>query len=167
MKTTVVVSVGILLAVGTTVAIVKAKAHAARKEDFIAYEIQHHSLMQKLFAADNSKTRRQLQGDWIITDKKFQGNPRFSHYPRNNPHLKSWTLTNWSIVTYDTKSNVVYSASGPYELDGDLYTETVESGTGSMSNYIGSRMQYQLRVKGDRYYQMGEGIEESGQRTPH
>ena len=78
--------------------------------------------------------------------------------------MKTWTSTNWTIVTYDARSNVVYSASGPYELNGDLYTETVESGTGNMTNYIGARMQYQLRVKGDRYYQMGMGIEETGQR---
>jgi hypothetical protein len=80
------------------------------------------------------------------------------------PTLKTWTLTNWAIVTYDSKSNVVYSAGGPYELHGNLYTETVESGTGGMSNYIGAQLQYQLRVKGDKYYQMGSGIEETGQR---
>jgi hypothetical protein len=52
------------------------------------------------------------------------------------------------------------------EIKGDRYTETVQSGTGNMTNYLGTRMQYKLRVKGDRYYQMGEGIEEAGQRLP-
>ena len=74
-------------------------------------------------------------------------------------------MTNWAIVTYDSRSNVVYSASGPYELNGNLYTETVESGTGNMTNYIGTRLQYKLRVEGDKYYQMGSGIEETGQRV--
>jgi hypothetical protein len=74
-------------------------------------------------------------------------------------------LTNWAIVTYDAKSNVVYSASGPYELDGNLYTETVESGTGTMTNYLGVSLHYQLRVEGDKYYQMGSGIEEMGERV--
>lgn len=167
-KTTVAASVGILLAVGITVEVVNAKARAKRKEDFVAYEIQHRSLLQKLLPQhiDDNEIRRQLQGDWIITDKRFLGNQRFIRYPKNNPHLKSWTSTNWSIVTYDAKSNVVYSASGPYELNGDLYTETIESGTGTMTKYVGATMQYQLRVKGDRYYQMGMGIEESGQRLP-
>ena len=167
MKTTAVVSVGILLAAGTTVAVLESKSRADQKKDVVAYEILHESLMQKLFArqANDTETRRQLEGVWIITDKKFDGTPRFAHYPRNNPHLKTWTLTNWAIVTYDSKSNVVYSAGGPYELHGNLYTETVESGTGGMSNYIGAQLQYQLRVKGDKYYQMGSGIEETGQRV--
>jgi RNA polymerase sigma factor (sigma-70 family) len=167
MKTTVVVSVGILLASGTMVAILESKAQAERKKDFVAYEILHQSLMQKLLArqTNDSETRRQLGGVWIITDKRFQGNPEFAHYPENNPHLKTWTLTNWAIVTYDSKSNVVYSASGPYELNGNLYAETVESGTGNMTNYIGTRLQYKLRVEGDKYYQMGSGIEETGQRV--
>ena len=167
-KTTVVASVGILLATGTTVAVLEAKAHADREKDFVAYAIQHQSLTQRLFArqANDSETRRQLEGVWIITDKRFQGNPRFAHYPKNYPHLKTWTLTNWAIVTYDSKSNVVYSASGPYELSGSLYTETVELGTGNMTNYIGTSLQYRLRVQGNRYYQMGSGIEETGQRLP-
>ena len=163
MKTTVVSTVGILVAMGTTVAVMKAKAQTNRNESFIAREIQDPSFA---LPADDNETRRQLQGSWIITDKRFQGNPRFNHYPTNNPHLKTWTLTNWAIVTYNAKSNAVYSASGPYEIHGDLYTETVQSGTGNMTNYIGNRMQYKLRVKGDRYYQMGSGIEETGQRIP-
>jgi len=164
LKTTVVASVAVLLATGTTVALVELKAQSDRKKDFIAYEIQHQSLIQKLAQRD-SETRRQLEGGWVIAAKRFQGAPKFNHYPKNNPHLKTWTLTNWAIVTYDSKSNVVYSASGPYELNGDLYTETVESGTGTMTNYIGSRLQYKLRVEGDKYYQMGSGIEEMGQRV--
>ena len=166
MKTTVIASLGILLAAGTTVAVSKARARAERKQDFVAYEVLHQSLMQKLFTrpADDAETRRQLEGTWIITDKRLQGRPKFTRYQKNNPHLKTWTLTNWAIVTYDSKSNVTYSASGPYEINGNLYTETVESGTGNMTNYIGARSQYKLRVEGDRYYQMGAGIEETGQR---
>jgi len=167
MKTTAAVSVGILLAAGTTVAVLELKARTDRKKDVVAYEIQHQALMQKLLArkTGDNETRRRLEGVWIITDKRFQGNPRFVQYPKNNPHLKTWTLTNWAIVTYDSKSNIVYSASGPYEIEGDLYTETVESGTGNMTNYIGTDLQYKLRVEGDKYYQMGSGIEETGQRV--
>jgi RNA polymerase sigma factor (sigma-70 family) len=167
MKTTVVATVAILLAAGTTVAVLESKARADREKDFIVYELLHQSLMQKLLAqrADDSETRRQLEGTWIIAAKRFRGEAQFEHYRDNNPHLKSWTLTNWAIVTYDAKSNVVYSASGPYELHGNLYTETVESGAGPMTNFIGARLQYKLRVKGDKYYQAGSGIEEMGQRV--
>ena len=163
MKTTVVAGVGILIVVGTMVAVLESKARTDRKKDIVAYEILHQPLLAR--QAGDNETRRQLEGVWIITDKRFQGNPRFAHYPKDNPHLKTWTLTNWAIVTYDSKSNIVYSASGPYELDGNLYTETVESGTGTMTNYIGAQLQYKLRVEEGKYYQMGSGIEETGERV--
>jgi len=81
-----------------------------------------------------------------------------------------WTLTNWAIIRYDAKSNVVYSASGPYELQGDLYTETTANATGTMTPYIGTRSTYKLRVDGDKYYQTALGdrpsLEEIGHRLP-
>lgn len=167
MKTTVVASVGIFLAAGTVVGVLETRRHGDSKKDFVAYAIENQPWAEKLFGrANDSETRRQLEGSWIITDKRFEGNPRYTHYAKNNPHLKTWTLTNWAIVTYDRRSNIVYSASGPYEISGNLYTETVESGTGTMSNYIGTSLQYKLRVQGDRYYQMGSSIEETGQRIP-
>lgn len=167
MKTTVVASVGIFLAAGTVVGVLETRPHGDSKKDFVAYAIENQPWAEKLFGrANDSETRRQLEGSWIITDKRFEGNPRYTHYAKNNPHLKTWTLTNWAIVTYDRRSNIVYSASGPYEISGNLYTETVESGTGTMSNYIGTSLQYKLRVQGDRYYQMGSSIEETGQRIP-
>ena len=167
MKTTAVAGVAILLATGITVAVWESKARADRRNDFIADKIQRQSLMQTLIPQRDydSETRQKLEGVWIIAAKRFQGNSEFRHYPKNNPHLKTWTLTNWAIVTYDSKSNVVYSASGPYELNGNLYKETVESAAGSMTNYLGARMQYKLHVEGDKYYQMGSGIEEMGQRV--
>src|ERR1017187_5382753 len=115
MKTAVVAGAGILLAVGTTVAVLESKARTDRKKDVVAYEILHQSLLAR--QTGDNEIRRQLEGVWIITDKRFQGNPRFAHYPKNNPHLKTWTLTNWAIVTYDAKSNVVYSAGGPYRSE--------------------------------------------------
>ncbi|HTJ00902.1 MAG TPA: sigma-70 family RNA polymerase sigma factor [Dongiaceae bacterium] len=167
MKTTVFASVGILLAIGATVALRESRARADREKDFIAYEIGHQSWTQRLLGprANDDETRRQLTGTWVIAAKRFQGNSGFSHYAANNPHLKTWTLTNWAIVTYDAKSNVVYSASGPYEITGTRYRETVASGTGNMTNFLGVVFEYQLRVKGDNYYQMGSGIEETGQRV--
>jgi RNA polymerase sigma factor (sigma-70 family) len=170
-KTAIVVGVGVLLITGTTSVVMEAKARADRQKDFVAYEIKHRSLLQKVFPPSNNdnETRKHLVGTWVITDKRFRGSPKFTHYPENTPHLKMWTLTNWAIVTYDAQSNTVYSASGPYEIHGDLYTETIETGTGGMSNYVGGRLQYNLRVEGDKYYQMGPGknpsIEETGQRV--
>jgi hypothetical protein len=58
MNPTVVSSVGILVAMGTTVAVMKAKAQTDRSEDLVAREIQDKSLLP----ANDNETRRQLQG---------------------------------------------------------------------------------------------------------
>ena len=47
MKTTVVAGVGILLVVGTTVAVLESKARLDRKKDVVAYEILHQSLLAR------------------------------------------------------------------------------------------------------------------------
>lgn len=167
-KTAAAIGVGLLLAIGTTTAILEYQARAAREKDFIAYAIQHRSLTERLFPGhvNNEENRRKLVGAWSIAAKRFSGRPKFIQYPGNNPHLKIWTMTNWAIVTYDAKSNIVYSASGPYDLRGDVYNETVADATGVMTNYIGATRRYKLRVLQDKYYQMGSGIEEMGERMP-
>jgi hypothetical protein len=170
-KTAAVAGVVILLALGTTIAVFEAKNSAARKKDPVAYEILHQSLWQKVFPqkTDENELRHQLVGIWTIIAKKFRSDSGFRYFPMDNLRLKMWTLTNWSIVTYDTESNVVYSASGPYELHGNNYTETIEAATGGMTNYLGAKPRFKIRVDGDKYYQMSAGknpgLEEMGQRV--
>jgi hypothetical protein len=113
--------------------------------------------------------REQLVGNWTLETKRLGVDKNYTHYNDNN-RQKTWTLTNWAIIRYNERSNIVYSASGPYELQGDLYTETVEKATGLMTNYIGTRMEFRLRVDGDKYYQtaLGDkpGLQEIGHRLP-
>lgn len=163
-KTTVIAGVVILLAgSGITTAVLHSKAQAARAEDPVAYEFRSQS------PNNDYKLRQQLVGVWALESKRLTVNNEYTHFQNNN-RLKTWTLTNWSIITYDAQSNIVYSASGPYDLQNGLYTETVETGTGNMTNYIGARLQYHLRVDGDKYYQMAlgdqPGLEEMGHRLP-
>ncbi len=169
-KTTVAVSLGILLAGAAGITVYEAKERTTREKDIVAYEIEHQSPLQKMFPqrVDENKLRQQLVGVWAIEAKKFRGNAKYTQYPKDNHRLKIWTSTNWSIVTYDADSNVVYSASGPYELQGNNYTETIESATGGMTNFLGERPQFKIRVDGDKYYQMAPGknpgLEEIGHR---
>ena len=148
----------------------RGKGPGGPEKDIVAYEIQHQSLLQKVFPQkiDENELRHQLVGVWTIIAKKFRGDPGFRYFPKDNLRLKTWTLTNWAIVTYDSESNIVYSASGPDELRGNNYTETIETATGGMTNYIGADPQFKIRVDGDKYYQMSGGknpaLEEMGQR---
>ena len=161
-KTTVCVGLGILLlGGGITAVVLKAKARAALANDPVArqFRIQPPS--------DANKLREQLVGRWALESKRLGVDKPYTRYKDNN-RQKMWTETNWAIVFYDARSNVFCSASGPYELQGDLYIETIEKGTGIMTNYIGTRPTYRLRVDGDKYYQtaLGDrpGLEEVGHR---
>ena len=66
-------------------------------------------------------------------------------------------------------SNVLYSAGGPYTLQGENYTEIIEEATGQMTQYLHARPSFRVRVVGDKYYQMGAGknptVEEMWQRV--
>jgi RNA polymerase sigma factor (sigma-70 family) len=164
-KSTVIVGVGILLLGGgfTTVVVQKAKARADSANDPVAYLFRDQS------PVDANKMRQQLVGNWVLKTKRLGMDKDYTHYPDNN-RQKMWTLTNWTIVFYDARSNIFCSASGPYELQGDLYTEAVQKGTGIMTNYIGTQMKFRLRVDGDTYYQtaLGDkpGLQEIGHRLP-
>ena len=163
-KSTVIAGVGILLlGGGITTMVGQAKERANRAKDPVAYEFRNQSQV------DANKLRQQLVGKWALEAKRLGFDNNYTYYKDNN-RQKMWTLTNWAIIRYDDRSNIVYSASGPYELQGDLYTETVEKATGTMSSYIGARMQFRLRVDGDKYYQTSLGdrpsLQEIGHRLP-
>jgi galactose mutarotase-like enzyme len=73
-------------------------------------------------------------------------------------------------VTYGLFSNVQYTASGHYTLQGDNYTESIEAATGQMTQYLGNHPAFRIRVDGDTYYQMTAGrntnpLEEMWQRV--
>ena len=163
-KTTIITGVGILLLGGAvTTVVLKAQASAALANDPVALAFRNPMKI------DTDKVKQQLVGTWALEAKRLGVNKPYKHYQDNN-FQKMWTLTNWAIMFYDGRSNLLCSASGPYELQGDLYTETVEKGTGIMTNYIGQRPQYRLRVDSDKYYQTAlgnkPGLQEIGHRLP-
>ena len=163
-KTTLIAGVGILLlGGGLTTVVLQTNARADRANDPVARQFQNQSQV------DADKLRQKLVGKWALESKRLGVDKDYTHYKDNN-RQKMWTLTNWAITFYDARSNIFCSASGPYELKGDLYTETVEKGTGVMTNYIGTRMEFRLRVDGDKYYQTGlgdrPGLQEIGHRLP-
>ncbi|MGZ4973656.1 MAG: RNA polymerase sigma factor [Limisphaerales bacterium] len=163
-KSTLIIGVAVLLlGGGITTVVLKVKARAALANDPVAYQFR-----TKPPIAANT-LRQQLVGRWALEAKRLGVDKPYARFKDNN-RLKMWTETNWAIITYDAKSNVVYSASGPYEVQGDRYTETIEKATGAMKNYVGARPQFKLRVDGDKYYQtsLGDkpGLEEIGHRIP-
>jgi hypothetical protein len=131
----------------------------------VEYYVLHTAKTQSDEALKNEMT-----GTWELRGVMNRQTGQFLFVPAHSGYFKTWTPTNWAIVTYDTDSNVLYSASGHYSLQGDLYTESIEAATGQMTRYRGAHPKFKIRLDGDNYYQMSAGknaspLEEMWQRV--
>jgi hypothetical protein len=164
-KTVLVVGVVVLLAAGTTKLVLRARAVAAvKKTDPVAYKV-----LYERSTLSAGELKRQMVGVWEMVAFRPWNSRRLAYLPENNNHLRIFTETNWSIIYQDARSNVVYSASGSYTLKGNVYLESVETATGTMTPYLGQRSKYKIRADGDHYYQMGVNdrpMEEMWRRLP-
>jgi len=175
-KTGIVVGVVALVAVlvlgGFTFIILKVRAHSAERralaelkaDNPVEYYVLHTPLVQS-----GDELKGELVGAWQLVGAKSGRTGGFVFLQSPGSYRKMFTLTNWAIVTYDTDSNVLYSAGGHYTLHGDNYTESIEAATGMMTRYLGAHPGFKIRVDGDYFYQMGAGknpsIEEVWQRV--
>jgi hypothetical protein len=131
----------------------------------VEYYVLHTPMVQS-----ESGLRDEMVGTWQLMGAKSQRTGGFVFLqPGGGYYFKSFTLTNWAIVTYDGDSNVLYSAGGHYALQGDSYTESIEAATGMMTQFLGAHPKFRIRLDGDKYYQMGASknpsIEEMWQRV--
>ena len=162
----------VLALAGIAALIARSRAEAAQAarerklavENPVEYKVLHEPLTQ-----NESDLKHQLVGTWKMAGSKSWNATAFTYNPANSGEFKTFTLETWSVITYGANSNIVYSGSGHYTLQGDLYTESIEAATGPMAQYIGAHPQFKVRVEGDKYYQMGTGnkpsIEEMWQRV--
>jgi len=118
----------------------------------VEYYIQHTPLTQT-----GDDLRNAMLGTWELRGVMNRQIHQFISIPARAGNFKTWTPTNWSIVSYDMFSNVQYTASGHYTLQGDNYTESIEAATGQMTQYLGARPSFKIRLDGDNYYQMSAG----------
>ncbi len=120
-------------------------------------------------AQDDGMLKGEMVGTWKLAGAKSRRTHQFVFLMPGNYYFKTFTLTNWEIDTYDSQSNILYSAGGPYRLVGDNYTETIQDATGMMKQYLHAQPTFRIRVDGDTYYQMGAGrnptVEEMWQRV--
>jgi hypothetical protein len=176
-RNTVILGTVILAAVlvlgGLTFLALKIRAQAAQRRALeklkasnpVEYFILHTPLTQ---TGDDLQSA--MVGTWELRGVKNRQTGQFIFIPARAGNFKTWTPTNWSIVSYDLFSNVQYTASGHYTLQGDNYSESIEAATGQMTQYLGAHPAFRIRVDGDSYYQMSAGrnsnpLEEMWQRV--
>jgi hypothetical protein len=175
-KTGIIVGIVALVAVlvlgGITFLFLKVRANTAHARDLaklkaenpVEFQVLHTPMVQS-----EDGLKNEMVGTWQLMGTKSWGTGGFVLLQTPSLYLKSFTLTNWAIVTYDADSNVLYTASGHYTLQEDRYTESIEAATGTMTQYLGAHPGFRIRVDGDKYYQMGAdknpSIEEMWQRV--
>ena len=128
----------------------------------VEYYIQHTPLLQ-----NNEQLRSDLVGTWKLTGAKSLKTGKFVVLAPENRFYKTFTLTDWSTVSYDSNSNLLNSAGGPYTINGELCKETIATATGEKSQFLGARVPFRIRVIGDDYYQMGSGSHPSVEQQWH
>jgi hypothetical protein len=130
----------------------------------VEYYVLHTPLTQK-----GDELKNEMEGTWQLTGAHSRRTGGFVFLQPGNYFFKTFTETNWAIATYDAGSNLVYSASGRYTLQGENYSEYIDAATGMMTQYLHANPHFKIRVVGDKYYQMGPGkkpsIEEMWQRV--
>ena len=129
-----------------------------RKTNPVEYYVRHTPSAQ-----NGEDVASALVGTWKLVGVKSQKTGKFVLLTTPDKYFKIFTLTNWTIVAYDANSNILYSASGPFTLQGDVFTESHETGTGKMAQFRGARPQFKIRLSNDTYYQAGIGLNSSSE----
>ena len=153
----VLVLVVVVIVGGLGMFVVKMRAQAAQQKALadlkernpVEYYVLHTPPAQN---ADD--TRNAMLGTWQLGAVRNRTTGQMVVMLPRAGNFKTWTLTNWSIASFDTSSNLQYTASGHYTLQGDLYTEAIEEATGQMRQYLGNHPAFHIRVVDDTYYQM-------------
>ena len=164
-KTAIIVGIVALIVVlilgGFTFLILKVRAHTAQERALARLKADNpveYYILHTPAAQSEDELKNEMVGKWQLTGAKSRRTGGFVVLqPGSGYYFKSFTLTNWAIVTYDADSNVLYSAGGHYTLRGDSYTESTEEATGMMTRYLGAHPGFRIRMDGDNYYQMGSG----------
>ncbi|MGB7747534.1 MAG: hypothetical protein WBN75_09635 [Verrucomicrobiia bacterium] len=165
--------IGVVLVLGAiTFLTVKIRAHVIqtralaelKENNPVEYYVLHTPMTQK-----GDELKNEMEGKWRLTGAHSRRTGGFVFLQPGNYYFKIFTETNWAIATYDTDSNLLYSASGRYTLQGENYSEYIDAATGTMVQYLHANPHFKIRVVGDKYYQMGLGknpsVEEMWQRV--
>ena len=118
----------------------------------VEYSILHTPLTQT-----EDELRKALVGTWQLAGAKSQQSGKFVRLESPQDFRKTFTLTNWAVVALDSRSNVLYTASGHYTLQGENCTEIIEAATGAKTAFLGTRPTFRIRLEGDTFYEMGLG----------
>jgi hypothetical protein len=96
-------------------------------------------------------------GTWRLVSFKYGAAGEWSEVPQGQKRLKLITDTHFTWVGYEVASGKVLSmAGGEYTLAGEAYTETIDYAGEGMTDYLGKKQTFTMRVEADKLHQSGQ-----------
>jgi hypothetical protein len=156
----VIVLVVILVVGGIGFVAVKLRAQSAQRralEELKESNPVEYYILRTPLTQTEDELRNTLAGTWHLAGVRSAKTGEFVRMEIPQNYRKTFTLTNWSQVAYDNDSNVLYTASGRYTLQGENITESIEAATGAKKQFLGTHPTFRIRLDGDNFYEMGTG----------
>src|SRR5262249_50418858 len=96
-------------------------------------------------------------GTWQLVSFKYGDTNKWSNAPQGHKRIKLIAESHFTWIQYDVASGKVEStAGGHYTLNGEAYTETIEYAGEGMTEYLGKKQSFTIRVQGDKLHQSGK-----------
>lgn len=96
-------------------------------------------------------------GTWQLVSFKYGEESKWSDAPEGQRRLKLITDTHFTWVAYEVASGKVQSmAGGTYTLTNGAYTESIVYAGEGMTDYLGKKQSFTIRVEGDKLHQSGQ-----------
>ena len=96
-------------------------------------------------------------GTWQLVSFKYGDSSTWTDAPQAQRRMKFITPTHFTWVAYEVSTGKVQSmAGGTYTLNGGAYTELIEFAGEGMTDYLGKKQPFTVRVEGDKLNQSGE-----------
>jgi hypothetical protein len=96
-------------------------------------------------------------GTWQLVSFKYGETNKWLDAPSTQKKIKLITDSYFNWVQYEVSSGKVQgSAGGPYTMSGGNYTETIEFVGEGMTDYLGKKQSFTIRVEGDKLHQSGQ-----------
>ena len=96
-------------------------------------------------------------GTWQLIAYNYGNKNEFTFAPKEKRRIKFITATHFFWTEYNKKDGeILGSAGGTYDLDEDVYIETIEFADEAMFSFIGKEQNLKINVTNDELHQLGK-----------
>jgi WD40 repeat protein len=96
-------------------------------------------------------------GTWQLVSFKYNDAENWSEAPKDQRRIRLVTETHFTWVNYETANGKAQTmAGGTYTFSEGKYIETIDFAGEGMTEYLGKKQAFTIRVEGDKWHQSGQ-----------